>query len=161
MKRLNYFFAFSLLLNILLGFMLFEQWKLNKITTDQAFNNFYHHLNTIGIYLDKYLDKKDPSYLARAQNSADALMIEANIISAQFDKHNSLSTYMNNFMGNIICIETNDSNDEQIKQYLLDINSLRKTILPQDKKIIQKDKATLYEFLEKAEKIVEKNNKQF
>lgn len=158
MKRMLYTFTFSLLLNIFLGFMLFDQWKLNNTITNQAFNNFYHHLNTTGIYLDKYLDEKDPSLLAGAQKSADAVMMEANIISSHFDNHNSLSTYMNDFMGKIMTIEANDFNYEQINQYLLGINSLRETILPPDKKIIQKDKGTLNEFLEKAGSIVQIND---
>lgn len=134
MKRMLYALTFSLLLNIFLGFTLFEQWKQNATITDQAFNNFYHHLNATGIYLDKYLDEKEPSLLARAQNSADAAMIEANIISNHFDKNNSLSTYMNDFMGKIMTIDANDFNDEQISNYLLDINSLKETILSSDKK---------------------------
>lgn len=158
MKRIKYALISCLLLNILLSSMLFYQWKSNQIMLGYAFANFYHHLNSTAIYLNEYLDGKDTLYLARAHNTADAAMVEANILSPYFgdyskDEIYSLSHYMNGFMTEIMSIEVNNPDHIRIRFYLEDINSLKEILLPVVSDPFKKDKATLKDFLRKAEEI--------
>jgi len=142
----------ALLLNIFLGYMLFEKSQKNTTTFNMVYGNLHGHLTNTSSSIENYLETNDKSYLNKAMDNINAAKSDINLLKVYLPQLSLTATF------DYIFIKLDTEDAESLHTYLNDIKTLHKVMVTEND-AWEINRSTIKRFLCEASKIEGKYSK--